>query len=163
MTRERLRELLDYDPLTGLFTWRVKSAARIRVGDVAGSRDPRGYIRIRVDNKHYWAHRIAWLWMTGDWPEKSDIDHINLVKSDNRWSNLREVDRAENMWNRKTPCHNTSNFKGVSFDTKSGKFAAYIEHRKQRFRLGHFATAKEAAAMFEGAAKLIRGEFHHAN
>ena len=90
LTAARLRELLQYDPETGVFTRLVKTSNGIKVGDVAGTADARGYILIRVDGWLHLAHRLAWLHMTCEWP-KGMIDHINGVRDDNRWSNLRRA------------------------------------------------------------------------
>ena len=90
LTAAQLRELLQYDPETGVVTRLVKSSNGIKVGDVAGTADARGYILIRVDGWLHLAHRLAWLHMTCEWP-KGMIDHINGVRDDNRWSNLRRA------------------------------------------------------------------------
>jgi hypothetical protein len=85
LTAERLRELLNYDPDTGVFTWRVRPVHSHRVGDIAGSvRTTRGYRLIGVAGRVYKAHRLAWLYMMGEWP-KDQIDHINRDPSDNRF------------------------------------------------------------------------------
>jgi hypothetical protein len=81
-----LRELLSYDPKTGMFTWRIRSARRVHIGDVAGGVNGRGYLTIRVDGRQYLAHRLAFLHMTGSWPKKEHIDHINMDRADNRWA-----------------------------------------------------------------------------
>ena len=83
LTAERLREVLDYDPDTGVFTRKVRTASSVKVGDVAGSLNGKGYIRIRVDGRLYFAHRLAWLYVHGEWPV-DQVDHINGIKNDNR-------------------------------------------------------------------------------
>lgn len=90
LTAERLREVLEYDPAIGVFRWLIKPCGQISIGDIAGCRHGEGYVQIRVIGRIYLAHRLAWLYMTGEWPI-SLIDHRNLDRSDNRWSNLREA------------------------------------------------------------------------
>jgi hypothetical protein len=98
--------------------------------------------------------------MTGEWPKKSDVDHINGVKSDNRWCNLREATRAENTSNTQIRITNTSGYKGVGWHKHHKKWSAQIRVDGYLYYLGLFDTPEEAAAMFEGAAKMLRGEFH---
>lgn len=95
ITQNTLKELFDYNPDTGLFTWKVAKARRIKAGDVAGNLNNTGYIHIRVDGKNYQAHRLAWLYTHGKFPDNC-IDHINGIKDDNRISNLRDVTTQEN-------------------------------------------------------------------
>src|SRR5690606_34614864 len=98
LTQQRLKELLYYDPETGIFTRLVgRSGPRARAGDVAGSDNGKGYIRIYVDGRPYKAHRLAWFYMHGEWPE--EIDHRNGERADNRLSNLRPVTRQQNNLN----------------------------------------------------------------
>lgn len=98
LTAQRLRELLHYDPETGAFTWLVDRQGHAKAGDVAGCRRSDGYIRMKVDQHGVWAHRLAWFWVHGDWPEQV-IDHINGDPSDNRIANLRDVPAATNSQN----------------------------------------------------------------
>ena len=100
---ERVRELLKYDPETGIFTRKIRTAQRHKIGDRADflvtSGNSEGYCRVSFDSKRYLAHRVVWLYVHGTWPEL-DIDHINGNKSDNRLANLREVDRSTNLQNK---------------------------------------------------------------
>jgi HNH endonuclease len=113
----RVHELFFYDPHTGVFLRRQPQASE-HVGDVAGCRTSEGYWRIHVDGRSYFAHRLAWLYMTGKWP-KDQIDHINLDGSDNRWGNLRGATNGQNQANSLTRGHNTSGFKGAYRDTRA--------------------------------------------
>lgn len=122
ITATRLRELLHYDPETGLFTWKVARQGT-RAGAFAGALN-HGYLRITIDWRHYPAHRLAWLYMTGEWPADL-IDHINLVSDDNRFVNLRQATRAQNMHNSARPRTNTSGVKGVS--RYAGRWKAQIK------------------------------------
>ena len=101
ITQERLRRLLHYEPETGVFTWLERSSPHSKghVGRVAGAFDVRGYWRIKIDYKSYRAARLAWFYMTGEWPTQ-EIDHINRNPADNRWINLRSVDGSQNTYNR---------------------------------------------------------------
>jgi HNH endonuclease len=91
LTANRLRKLLNYDPATGVFRWRVGRQHRVNVGDVAGCIvRPKGHRMIGVDGKRYLANRLAWLYMTGKWP-KLEINYLNRNASDTRWANLREM------------------------------------------------------------------------
>ena len=143
LTAARLRELLVYDPTTGIFT---RSASVIgpgrKVGRVAGSDNGQGYIKLAVDGRFYRAHRLAFLYMTGSWP-LGEVDHINGVRSDNRWGNLRDVSGADNTHNQRLPHkNNTSGFLGVR---RSGrKFRAFIGSNNARIYLGVFDTPELA-------------------
>jgi hypothetical protein len=156
LTQERLKELLDYDPETGVFTWLASTTNRISVGDVAGSVDRLGYRRIALDRRDYKAHRLAWLYMTGEWPT-SDLDHINCDKDDNRIANLRLATEAQNGANRRKNSNNTSGYKGVS--SSRGRWRAEIRVNGRARRLGHFTDPAAAHAAYVAAAEKHFGEF----
>lgn len=160
LTCEYLREILRYEPGTGIFYWRAKTAQRIRVGDVAGSYQ-RGYRILSIDNHDYPAHRVAWMYVHGYWPPVY-IDHINGVPSDNRIVNLRLATATENMRNRKTHANNVSGLRGVALDKRNGKWRARISIYNKRFFLGSFVTSEEASAAYADAAVLAFGEFYRA-
>jgi hypothetical protein len=107
----QLKEILEYQPETGLFFWK-KGIQGIIKGSKAGHLSKDGYVDIRIKNRLYPAHRLAWLMMTGNWPDDF-IDHINRIKSDNRFVNLREATKAENAQNTNIQSNNTSGYKGV--------------------------------------------------
>lgn len=159
LTAHRLRELVDYDPVTGLFTRRVQSSNRVRVGSVAGSihRDS-GYVFICVDGKRYRAHRLAWLYTGGKWPEHH-IDHINGNTSDNRWSNLRLATNAENMRNTAAYRNNTSGYKGVHFHKPSGRWRADVMHEGRSVSAGYHATPEAAHTAACGLRQRLHGAF----
>ncbi len=124
LTRERLKELLDYDPATGIFVWKVdRGNNRVKVGSAAGGGgdDGRGYNRIMIDGKSYRSHRLAWLDVYGSFPPDM-IDHINGIRDDNRIENLRAVSNQENSRNVNKSTNNTSGYLGVCWDKhkKSG-------------------------------------------
>jgi len=136
LTAERLRELLTYDPATGVFKWKTGGKGR-RPDLVAGGLHPvLGYWYIGVDRVKYPLHRVAWLYMTGEWP-KEEIDHINGVRSDNRWSNLREATKGQNMQNLRKQRGRTSRYMGVSWH-QCGRWVSYITVDGKRRHLGLF-------------------------
>lgn len=139
LTQERLKEVLHYDPDTGVFTWK-----KYRVGTVAGHiHKGHGYLTIGVDKKVYLAHRLAWLYVYGTWPV-DQLDHRNRVRTDNRISNLRESNQFENAQNKNKASNNSSGYPGVSFHSRDMKYAAYITVSKKRKSLGYFSSAEEA-------------------
>ncbi len=145
LTAERLREVIHYDPLTGIFVWRVKTSRRIVVGSVAGCMHKTlGYVYIRIDGVLHTAHRLATLYMTGEWPIEQ-VDHKDAVRSNNRWDNLRNADNALNMQNqRRSKGETKSGLLGVDWFEQTKKWRAAIKTNGQRVHIGYFAT-KEAA------------------
>lgn len=125
MTQEELHQLLDYNPETGKFFWKVNMRGKVKIGTKAGCVCKiHGYELINIKNKQYRAHRLAWLYVHGKWPNP-EIDHINRVKTDNRIANLREADRSMNNLNRGTLVRKPLNMKGkVWILDKSNNFVA---------------------------------------
>lgn len=156
LTVDRLRELLDYDPETGVFVWRVDKG-RSKKGKAAGYIDRRGYRKITIDGAVYAAHRLAWFYVHGEWP--GELDHINLNKVDNRIDNLREATRTQNYANRPALRISASGVKGVSWHKKTGKWVAQISASHRKYHLGLFETKGEAAKAYEEAARRHFGEF----
>jgi hypothetical protein len=158
-TQQRIQELFVYDAETGVFTRRVATGRHgcHRAGTKAGTRERRGYIMIGIDSQRHMAHRLAWLYVYGEFP-KTDIDHINNIKDDNRIVNLRLVTRKQNMQNVLAHKHNTSGFKGVSWHKPKNKWRAYIFVDYKQLYLGLFET-KEAAA----AARLAAEKTYHSH
>ena len=159
ITAEELREQLNYDPETGVFTRRVRSSTRIRIGDVAGWSDKQGYVRIRVLTRIRAAHRLAWLHVHGVWPP-NEIDHINGMRGDNRISNLREATHAENCRNRKKPRTGRCALKGVYM--KRGRFCAKIKMNGKQTHIGYYDTEKDAHDAYMAAAEKEFGAFARA-
>ena len=155
ITAERLREVLDYDPATGVFTWKARTSpfSRVNVGDVAGGLKTKGYIRIKLDGRELLAHRLAWLYVNGEWPA-DQIDHISGIRTDNRIVNLRLATNAENQHNQRKPqADNTTGFLGVS--PEYGKFKARIVVDGKNKHLGMFHTPEEAHAAYVDAKRKL--------
>lgn len=136
-TVERLKELLHYEPETGTFTWRVKRGGAVDVGDIAGTKDGRGYRQIGIDRTLYLAHRLAWLYTYGEWP-KNALDHINRIRTDNRMANLRLATHALNNQNATTRHDNKSGVTGVWRNARLSKWQAYIRVNGRHIHLGLF-------------------------
>lgn len=149
LTFERLQETLHYDPDTGNFT-------RIATGAPAGGMHHTGYLYIRIDGKRYAASRLAWMYMTGNFPEKF-IDHKNRRPADNRWDNLREASPSENRANTAANRNNKTGVKGVYLHR--GRYDASVRVRGKLIHVGCFATVEEARIAWEHAAKKYHGEF----
>ena len=153
---ERLRELMHYDPETGVFTRLVRTSNRVKVGDVAGSLSHYGYLEFQLYGKLRKAHRLAWLYMTGEWPT-GEIDHRNTVRTDNRFCNLRDVTTLGNQQNRRSANKNSlTGFLGVS--PKRGKWKAQIRAGGVLRHLGTFETPTAAhQAYLQAKRKLHEG------
>lgn len=150
LTAERLREVLNYDPNTGVFTWRI-SKGPSRSGSVAGSINKTGYWHLRIDGGTYQAHRVAWLYQFGKWPA-SDIDHINRTKNDNRIANLREITASQNQQNTGARKNNPTGFKGVSLHKQRNQWRAQIRVNNRNKYLGLFKSPEDAFAAYQAEA-----------
>jgi hypothetical protein len=163
LTADRLRELYNYDPETGIFTHRKSRRGRsTKAGRVAGcSSNSHGRQTVGADGKVYLAYRLAWLYVTGQWPA-SDVDHINGDKSDNRFSNLRLATVSQNLANAKKPVTNTSGYKGVSWNKNAKKWRSMIKRDGKVTHLGYFETPEAAHAAYMNKAREFFGEFARA-
>lgn len=154
LTAERLRELLHYDATTGEFTW-VVSCRGTKAGDRAGTDSSEGRRHIIIGYARFKAHRLAWLYVHGKWPNGL-VDHTNGDPTDNRIDNLRESSMSENLQNqRRAHKHNKTGILGVSWRPTRNKFRARIVVNGKETNLGHFDTAEEAqSAYLDAKAKL---------
>ena len=150
LTYDRLRDVLNYDAHTGVFTWRTKTSRKVVVGREAGTLKPNGYVSIRIDSRAYYAHRLAWCYVHGDWPDE-EIDHTNGTRTDNRIANLRQASRKQNMENR-VQATGKSGYRGVCWLEANQKWRASIVHNRKNIYLGLFSTAEEASAAYHEAA-----------
>ena len=147
LTAQLLRELLHYEPSTGVFTRLVATSGLYGcVGRVCGTPDKDGYSRISLMSRKYGAHRLAWLYTTGSWP-KQQIDHINGNRSDNHISNLRDVTPRMNTENQ-TRSHLRSKVRLLGVSECKNKFRATIQVDGRRINLGVFESAEAAHAQY---------------
>ena len=141
LTQERLKELLDYDPDTGVFVWKVRRGGTIVAGSVAGCLHSSGYMHTKVDHKNYKMHRLAFLFMEGSFPP-DQVDHINHDRADNRWENLRPVTNQENKRHTSMRIDNTSGVTGVCREGR--KWKVRIQVGEKRIYLGTTSDKDEA-------------------
>jgi hypothetical protein len=158
LTAERLKETLQYDPVTGVFCWLKPSGARVIPGQIAGCVKDTGHRRIAIDGNQHQAHRLAWLYMTGEWPSHH-VDHINQVRDDNRWINLRLATRSQNAANSSTPRASRTGVRGVDWFEDRGLFRARIVKNRKLHSLGYFKTSEEASAAYLAARERMFGAF----
>lgn len=155
LTQQRLKEVLRYVKSTGLFYWRVSPKPGVVVGAQAGCLNDKGYVLIGVDGRLYRAHRLAWLYVTGNWPVDL-IDHRNTNKQDNRWRNLRAADERLNRENRHTPlAHNTSGFLGVTWSRTMQSWQAQIKSHGRNKVLGYFKCPRKAHRAYVNAKRRL--------
>ncbi len=165
LDQDTLKQYVHYNPVTGVFT-RLKNdcpgnprwAHLIGKPITAVGKD--GYLKIEIQGKEHRLHRLAWLYMTGSWPKRG-VDHKNRVRSDNRWTNLREADQLQqigNMSRRKT--RSKSGVRGVHFSSTGKPWIAHLRVEGRNTHLGAFDTIEEAKACYEKAARAKFGEFY---
>ena len=161
ITQERLREVLSYDDRACTFVWRLKISKKVIVGSAAGGMNASGYIVIGMGGKIYYAHRLAFIYMTGRAPEM--IDHKDGDRANNSWANLREATSQQNILNAKLAANNTSGFKGVSWHRGAGKWSAYIILNERKRHLGLFDNPERAHAAYLATARQAQPEFARAS
>jgi len=167
---ERLKTFVNYDLETGIFTWKVNRnsyGGKVKIGCLAGTKDIRpnqGYITIGIEKKLYRAHRLAWLFVNGEFPEKGfEIDHINGVRHDNRLCNLRLVTRTQNNMNAIPRSDNKLGHRGVSYQIRRDTWDSRITLNKKTICLGQFKTKEEAITARQKAEKMYFDEFSIGN
>jgi hypothetical protein len=156
VSKERLQEVLDYNPEIGVFTWKVATTNRVQVGSVAGCKGPRGSIMIRLGSRQYSAHRLAWLYVYGDVPDGMDVIHSNYKNSDNRIENLRCITKVATL----VRCGKIKPFYPVKklgvYCTTSG-WKASIKVNSKSVCLGTFSNKDGAEAAYSKAKRRIKG------
>ena len=159
LTAQRVQELLIYEPESGLFTRRISSnnAAKCQAGQPCGSSCGSGYLRMEIDYAHYRMHRLAWIYMTGQWPS-GEIDHINGNRTDNRWTNLRDLPKWANTQNLRQPM-STSKTGVLGVSPQRGQFVAQISINGTTRFLGRFRTIGEAKTVYIAAKR----QYHEGN
>jgi len=143
-----LKQILHYNPNTGLWTWLQAISNKVVIGNVAGTKTPWGYIRITVHQEKYMAHRLAWFYMTGEWPPE-EIDHKDLVRDNNKWDNLRLATSSQNKANRKEQRNNTSGHKGIDWDTRRSKWRTRVADK----HIGYYDSFDMAVEKYRETAK----------
>ena len=143
ITQERLKELVSYNPETGVFVWISNNGMKAKAGNIAGRIGAYGYSVFSVDGRVYFAHRLAWLYINGEFP-RNNIDHLNGVRDDNRIANLRDVTQQINCQNHRKQNGNKKELIGACFDKATGKYKAQIMHNGVNFHIGRFDTQEQA-------------------
>lgn len=150
--QEVLHLLFDYDPATGVFVWKMGRCA----GRIAGFINAHGYTYIGVDGAYYYAHRLAYVYIHGDvLDNKTDIDHINRNRSDNRITNLRTATRSQNCANSENRKKKDGLPRGVYRD--GSRYRAAIRVNRRRIHLGNYCTSEEAKNAYSVATQEFFG------
>lgn len=157
ISQEELKRVLDYNPKTGVFTWKIAPCGHgVKKGSVAGCLHPRGWRYIRYRYHGHAEHRLAFLYMTGSMPDF--VDHKDRNRSNNSWSNLRESDPLSNSVNQGIRIDNKSGYKGVHFCKDRNKWRAGVRFKGVQIDLGRYDTAVEAAEAYNTQAFEMHGE-----
>ncbi len=155
ISQSQLKSLIAYNKNTGVFIWLPRDRSHFRTDStfnswrsrfawsVAGSISQKGYRTINIEGYHYKAHRLAWMYIYGEWPEQQ-IDHVNHIRDDNRISNLRAATNRENSINRSISSSSSSGFYGINFEKDSQKWRVRINHGGKRVHIGRFSSKDEA-------------------
>lgn len=146
LSHEYLTKVLEYEPESGVFIWKVRVSQAVKPGDIAGSVNKNGYLFIKVGKYIYRAHRLAWFYFYGQWPpiESYQIDHIDGNRLNNSIKNLRLASNAKNARNHRLYSHNTSGVTGVSFAEANNKWKATIRYNGHNIHLGYYTSFEDA-------------------
>lgn len=155
LTQARLKEVLHYDPSSGVFTWMMPKMLGKPVGNIFKKDDSPAYLRIKVDQKLYQAHRLVWLYVTGEFPN-GPLDHKDGDGLNNRFGNLRECTTLKNSYNAKLSKNNTSGYKNVFWVKAANKWRVIFRVNKKSKAFGSFDNIQDAAER----AKQVRTELH---
>lgn len=158
LTAQKLREILHYDPDTGVWTWLQAPAYNVIIGSQAGHVNTHGYRIITYRGEKYRSGKLAWLYMTGEWPTQ-EIDHDDRDKVNDRWSNLFDRSRSENALNRDLQSNNFSGTRGIHFDTGRGKWCVQVKKNNVTRFFGRYDDYDEAVIARDEAAVKLHGAF----
>lgn len=156
LTSDYIKSILDYNESTGIWTWVRPTSNRVQCGDIAGRVMNNGYRYIHINGQSYAAHRLAFLWVTGNLP-KQDVDHINGIKLDNSWNNLRDATRSQNLFNRSAYRTNILGIKNVS--QKDGKYRVRLSVNGVQKQIGIYEDLELAQLVAIEARNLYHGKF----
>lgn len=156
ITEEKLKQIFEYNPETGIFTRILRTANRHKVGDIGGTLNAQGYLVINIDGTIYYAHRLAFLYMTGKFPEEL-VDHIDTIKNNNSWFNLRKANKSENAQNQRKcqKSNKSTGLLGAYFSKQRNCFFSSIMIDNTTKYLGIFATAELAHEAYCKAKALL--------
>lgn len=155
--QDYLRKIFDYDPDTGILTWKITMGRRAVAGNRAGTQNPSGYRNIKIHGVVYKEHRIIWKLVHGTEPD--EVDHENHIKNGNKLSNLRQGTHSDNGGNRTVQKNNKLGIKGVSKHTQCDSYVAQIKVNGKKINLGSFRTPEKAAEAYKKAAIKYFGRF----
>lgn len=159
LTQDFLKKVLHYNPETGIWTWIVDYSSRAKKGESPGWKNDAGYICFSVKGKKYRSHQLAFLYMEGALP-KGQIDHINRIRDDNRWCNLRPATQTEQNANCKVRKNNTSGYRGIYWREDRGYYVAQIVLGGQHTYIGSFPLLKDAVEAYNAKSLELFGDFH---
>ena len=159
LTQKQVWEKFSYDGEEGVLRHRHTHWGRKREGKVLKALTDKGYVVVYINGKNYFAHRIIWLWVYGEFPE-AGIDHVNRNRADNRLDNLREATQKQNLANRSKSRCNTSGYVGVARKKDTRGWVATCKFEGKNKHLGVFDTAEEASEAYQAFASQLRGAFH---
>lgn len=154
LTQERLKELLEYNPETGIFIWKVSLNRHIKIGTRVGHLNQNGRRYIKFNKQRYFAHRLVWFYVYGEWPEH-EIDHRDGNPDNNRLDNLRLANRSENQQNIKKYINNSSGYIGVSLNKDKKTWRARIAINKKEIHIGTFVNPLDAFEAYLSAKKKL--------
>lgn len=161
ITQQGLKKILEYNPLTGNFIWIKKISKKNNIGDIAGCLcNTNNCIVIGINNILYLAHRLAFLYMEGKWPE-NEVDHKDHIRSNNKWKNLRKVTHLENGKNVSLHINNTSGYVGVGWFKRDCKWMVTIKVNQKSIYLGLFKNKEKAIKVRKDAEKKYRFHENH--
>lgn len=157
ITQKELKEILEYNKNTGEFFWKISPMYNVNVGDKAGN-NHNGYTRLTIKGKKYLTHRLAWLYVYGEFPE-ADIDHIDNDRTNCKINNLRIANKSTNAYNRKRQINNTSGIKGVLWSKASKKWMVRVGVNKHKLYFGVWEDLEFAELVAQEARAKYHGEF----